>query len=76
MIITVVLKNACLAFCINVVDAIFSTIKNALINSVKVKFIGFGNFRGHERARRKGRDLQKGRKSKSLMPRYLHDAGK
>ena len=42
------------------VDAVFSTIQDALANGEKVQLIGFGNFEVRERAARKGRNPQTG----------------
>lgn len=44
----------------NAVDAVFSTITNALAEGDKVQLIGFGNFETRERAARKGRNPQTG----------------
>ena len=52
------------------VDAVFSTIQDALANGEKVQLIGFGNFEVRSRAERKGRKLVK--KSRSLLAKYLH----
>lgn len=42
------------------VDAVFSTIQDALAKGEKVQLIGFGNFEVRERAARKGRNPQTG----------------
>lgn len=42
------------------VDAVFSTIQDALANGEKVQLIGFGNFEVRSRAERKGRNPQTG----------------
>ena len=42
------------------VDAVFSTIQEALANGEKVQLIGFGNFEVRTRAERKGRNPQTG----------------
>ncbi|HIF1614914.1 TPA: HU family DNA-binding protein [Enterococcus faecium] len=42
------------------VDAVFSTIQDALANGEKVQLIGFGNFEVRERAAHKGRNPQTG----------------
>ena len=42
------------------VDAVFSTIQDALAEGEKVQLIGFGNFEVRERAARKGRNPQTG----------------
>ena len=42
------------------VDAVFSTIQDALANGEKVQLIGFGNFEVRDRAARKGRNPQTG----------------
>ena len=42
------------------VDAVFSTIHDALANGEKVQLIGFGNFEVRSRAERKGRNPQTG----------------
>lgn len=44
----------------NAVDAVFSSIQNALADGDKVSLIGFGNFEVRERAARKGRNPQTG----------------
>ena len=46
------------------VDAVFSTIQDALAEGEKVQLIGFGNFEVRERAARKGRNSQTGKESK------------
>ena len=48
-------KDATLA-----VDAVFSSIQEALANGEKVQLIGFGNFEVRTRAERKGRNPQTG----------------
>lgn len=40
------------------VDAVFTTIQDALAKGEKVQLIGFGNFEVRERAARKGRNPQ------------------
>ena len=42
------------------VDAVFTSIEEALKNGEKVQLIGFGNFEVRERAARKGRNPQTG----------------
>ena len=42
------------------VEAVFSTIQDALANGEKVQLIGFGNFEVRSRAERKGRNPQTG----------------
>lgn len=42
------------------VDAVFSTIQDALAKGEKVQLIGFGNFEVRSRAARKGRNPQTG----------------
>ncbi|WP_225047286.1 MULTISPECIES: HU family DNA-binding protein [Lacticaseibacillus] len=42
------------------VDAVFSSIQDALAKGDKVQLIGFGNFEVRERAARKGRNPQTG----------------
>lgn len=44
-----------------VVDALFSTIEEALAQGEKVQIIGFGSFEVRDRAARTGRDPQTGR---------------
>jgi DNA-binding protein HU-beta len=46
------------------VDAVFSTIQEALANGEKVQLIGFGNFEVRSRAERKGRNPQTGEEIK------------
>ncbi|MGX7152507.1 HU family DNA-binding protein [Enterococcus sulfureus] len=46
------------------VDAVFSTIQEALANGEKVQLIGFGNFEVRTRAERKGRNPQTGEEIK------------
>jgi DNA-binding protein HU-beta len=46
------------------VDAVFSTIQDALANGEKVQLIGFGNFEVRSRAERKGRNPQTGEEIK------------
>ena len=43
------------------VDAVFTSIEEALKNGEKVQLIGFGNFEVRERAARKGRNPQTGK---------------
>ena len=52
-------KDATLA-----VDAVFSSIQEALANGEKVQLIGFGNFEVRTRAERKGRNPQTGEEIK------------
>ena len=42
------------------VDAVFTSIEEALMNGEKVQLIGFGNFEVRDRAARKGRNPQTG----------------
>ena len=53
------------------VEAVFETIQSALAEGDKVQIIGFGNFEVRERAARKGRNPQTGKKSISLLAKYL-----
>ena len=46
------------------VDAVFTSIEEALKNGEKVQLIGFGNFEVRERAARKGRNPQTGKEIK------------
>ena len=46
------------------VDAVFTSIEEALKNGEKVQLIGFGNFEVRQRAARKGRNPQTGKEIK------------
>ncbi len=54
------------------VDAVFSTIQDALANGEKVQLIGFGNFEVRSRAERKDATHKLVKKSRSLLAKYLH----
>ena len=53
------------------VEAVFDTIQSTLAKGEKVQLIGFGNFEVRERAARKGRNPQSGKKSTLLQVKYL-----
>lgn len=54
------------------VDAVFSTIQDALANGEKVQLIGFGNFEVRERALAKVATHKLVKKSKFQLAKYLH----
>ena len=54
------------------VDALFEVIQEALKDGEKVQVIGFGNFEVRDRAARKGRNPQTGKKLKSKQAKFLH----
>ena len=44
----------------DMLEAVFSTIKNTLVNGEKIKIAGFGNFEVKQKKDRTGRNLQTG----------------
>ncbi len=54
------------------VDAVFSTIQDALAEGEKVQLIGFGNFEVRERAAAKDVTHKLVKKSKFQQAKYLH----
>ena len=54
------------------VSALFDTIQEALAQNDKVQLIGFGTFETRERAARKGRNPQTGKRSASRRQNRLY----
>lgn len=54
------------------VEAVFDSIKDTLADGEKVQIIGFGNFEVRDRAARKGRNPQTGKKSRFLQLKFQH----